>query len=75
MEEEKRIIWLPKVTSWKAFIGVTCYDERMQTLFEALCWDGKVLHHDDEKETLSGVFEKLVEWERDWSENKMNEVG
>jgi hypothetical protein len=39
-----------------------------------LCWDGEALRHDDEKETSSGVFEEPVEWERDWTKNRMNEV-
>jgi hypothetical protein len=75
MEEEKRIIWLPEVASWKALVGsCTLQWEDVQKLSEALCWDREALRHDDEKETSSGVFEEPVEWERDWTKNRMNEV-
>jgi hypothetical protein len=42
-------------------LGVVHYDERMQKLLKTLCWNGKALSHNDEKETSIGAFKKPVE--------------
>ncbi len=44
-------------------------------LSEALCWDGKALRHDDEKETANGTSKQPMEREKDWTKNRMNAMG
>jgi hypothetical protein len=73
MEEEKKIIWLPKVTSWKALIGSCALQwEDAPPVPKALCQDGKALCCDGE--TLN-CDEEPMEWQRDYIENIMNVMG
>jgi hypothetical protein len=66
MEEEKKIIWLPKVPSWKALIGsCTLQWKDAPPMLKALCQDGKALNYDEEP----------MEWKRDYTKNIINAMG
>ncbi len=42
---------------------------------KALRHDWEVVHHNGKKESSSGVCEEPMEWNRDWTENRINAMG